>query len=110
MRAVNALPPVIEEHMDELRGLCEKYHVRRLTLFGSAVKGGFDPERSDLDFVVEFFPHPDPLVEGRWYLDLWRELKDLFGRNIDLLTPETIGNPYIADSIRDAHRDLYAAA
>ena len=110
MRAVNALPSVIEEHMAELRTLCEKYHVRRLTLFGSAVTGEFDAARSDLDFVVEFQPHPDPLVEGRWYLDLWRELKDLFARDIDLLTPETIDNPYIAESIRDAHRDLYAAA
>ena len=109
MRAVNALPAVIEEHMEELRALCEKYHVRRLTLFGSAVKGSFDPERSDLDFVVEFFQHPDPLVRGRRYLDLWRELKDLFDRNVDLLTPSTIDSPYIADSIRDAHRDLYAA-
>jgi len=56
-----------------------------LTLFGSAVKGTFDPERSDVDFLVEFEWHPDPLERGRRWLELWEELKDVFGRDIDLL-------------------------
>jgi uncharacterized protein len=106
---MNALPPVIAEHLDEVRALCEKYRVKRLTLFGSAVKGTFDPEKSDLDFVVEFEWDPDPLERGRLWLDLWDELKDLFERNVDLLVASTIKNPYIAESISRDHLDLYAA-
>ncbi len=106
---MNALPPLITEHLEEVRALCEKYAVKRLTLFGSAVKGTFDPEKSDLDFVVEFEWHPDPLERGRRWLELWDELKDLFDRNIDLLVASTIKDAYVADSISRAHLDLYAA-
>ena len=106
---MNALPPLIAERLPEVRALCEKYRVKRLTLFGSAVKGTFDPDKSDLDFVVEFEWDPDPLERGRLWTFLWEDLGDLFGRNIDLIVASTIKNPYIAQSIERAHMDLYAA-
>jgi uncharacterized protein len=106
---MSALPPLITQHLDEVRALCEKYRVKRLTLFGSAVKGTFDEATSDVDFVVEFEWHPDPVERGRRWTDLWEELKDLFGRDIDLVVASTIRNPYIAKSIERAHIDLYAA-
>ena len=109
MRSMDALPEVIAERMGEIRDLCEKYRVKRLTLFGSAVKGTFDPKTSDVDFVVEFEWDPDPLERGRLWLELWDELKDLFGRNVDLLVNTTIRNPYLAQAIDAAHVDLYAA-
>lgn len=107
MRSMDALPAVIAERLGEIRDLCEKYRVKRLTLFGSAVKGTFDPERSDVDFVVEFEWDPDPLERGRLWLELWDELKDLFGRNVDLLV-NTRRSPYLAQAIDAAHVDLYA--
>jgi predicted nucleotidyltransferase/uncharacterized protein with HEPN domain len=107
--AMNALPPLITEHLEEVRALCEKYRVTRLTLFGSAVKGTFDEGTSDLDFVVEFEWHPDPLERGRRWTDLWEDLKDLFGRDIDLIVASTIRNPYIAAAITRDHVELYAA-
>jgi predicted nucleotidyltransferase len=109
MHRMDALPEIVTEHLAEVRALCEKYSVRKLTIFGSAVKGTFDPEKSDLDFVVEFEWHPDPSERGRRWLELWDELKDLFGRNIDLLVASTIENPFFAEAIRLAHLDLYAA-
>lgn len=105
---MNALPPIITERLDEVRALCEKYRVKRLTLFGSAVKGTFD-EESDVDFVVEFEWHPDPLERGRRWTELWEDLKDVFGRDIDLIVASTIKSPYIARSIEEAHVELYAA-
>jgi predicted nucleotidyltransferase len=49
-------------HRKELQELCRRFHVRRLDLFGSAARGDFDPERSDIDFVVEFdHGHPQAL-------------------------------------------------
>jgi predicted nucleotidyltransferase len=44
----------IQLRREELRALCRRFHVRRLDLFGSAARGDFDPERSDVDFLVEF--------------------------------------------------------
>lgn len=105
---MNALPPLITQHLDEVRALCEKYKVKRLTLFGSAVKGTFD-EDSDLDFVVEFEWHPDPLERGRRWVELWEDLKDLFGRNIDLIVESTIKSQHFAAAIASERVDLYAA-
>ena len=107
--SMDALPPLVAERLDELRALCEQYRVKRLTLFGSAVKGTFDPETSDLDFVVEFEWHPDPLERGRRWTNLWEDLQDLFGREIDLLVASTIKNEYLAQSIETARVELYAA-
>lgn len=106
---MNALPPLVIERLPEVRALCEKYRVKRLTLFGSAVKGTFDPETSDLDFVVEFEWDPDPLERGRRYNELWEELKDVFDRPIDLIVASTLKNPFIVKSIDAANVELYAA-
>ena len=109
MRPMDTLPPLIAEKLPEVRRLCEKYYVRKLTIFGSAVKGTFNPEKSDVDFIVEFEWHPDPLERGRRWLELWEELKDLFGRNVDLIVNTTITNPYFAQVVERTHLDLYAA-
>jgi uncharacterized protein len=110
MRAMAALPAVITENIEEIRALCREYHVTKLMVFGSAVKGTFDPAESDLDFVVEFSWHDDPMERGRRYLDLWKALKNLFGRQVDLLVASTIKNRYLAESIAEANQLLYDAA
>lgn len=107
---MDALPREIEEKLGDVRALCEKYGVKRLTLFGSAVKGTFDPATSDLDFVVELIPVGDPVVEGRAHLAFWNELERLFGRRVDLVDPAGIVNPYVAASINANQRPLYEAA
>ena len=45
---------LIEQKRESLVDLCRRYRVSRLEVFGSAVTGKFDPERSDLDVLVEF--------------------------------------------------------
>jgi predicted nucleotidyltransferase len=109
MPRMEPLPPAIADKLDEVRALCGKYHVKRLSIFGSAVKGTFDPETSDVDFVVEFEEHPDPVVMGGRYLELWEGLKDLYGRNIDLIVASTIRSQYFRQEFTRAHLDLYAA-
>jgi len=110
MRGMDALPEIVTDHLDEVRALCEKYSVKKLTIFGSAVKGTFDRETSDLDFIVELFPYGDPIAEGRAYLDLWEALETLFGRPVDLVSLAEIKNPYVAASIRRDQLQLYDAA
>jgi uncharacterized protein len=103
---MEALPEIVTEHLAEVRALCEKYRVKRLAIFGSAVKGTFDPATSDLDFVVEF--HDD--VRG-WheYFDLKFALRDLFERDIDLVEWQAVVNPYFREVLGLTQRDLYAA-
>lgn len=107
---MDALPREIADKVDELRALCVTHGVKRLALFGSAAKGTFDAERSDLDFVVELLPLSDPLRKGRTYLALWNDLERLFDRRIDLVELTSVENPYLAASIQESQRELYEAA
>lgn len=92
----------------EIAALCRRFHVRQLDLFGSAARGTFDPTRSDLDFVVTFENlHPVALADA-WF-GLREGLAALFGRPVDLLTANSISNPYLRDSIKRTRRVLYAA-
>lgn len=107
---MDTLPPLVVEHLDEVRALCEKYHVRKLTIFGSAVKGTFDPAKSDLDFVVDFEEHPDPLERGRRWWGLWDDLRELFNRDVDLVTRSAIRNVYFEQVLALTEQPLYDAA
>lgn len=87
--------------------LCQRFHVRRLSIFGSAVTSAFDPETSDVDFLVEFDDGATDLFGA--YFDLKEALETLLGRPVDLVTPKSLENPYFAKSVERTRRDLYAA-
>jgi predicted nucleotidyltransferase len=91
-----------------LAALCRRHHVRQLDLFGSAARGTFDPARSDLDFVVSFDALP-PADFADAFFGLQEALVALFGRPVDLLTAESIRNPYLRESIERTRQVLYAA-
>ena len=53
--AENAMLPLIAERRSEIADISRRFGVRRLAVFGSATRGqDFDPERSDVDFLVAF--------------------------------------------------------
>ena len=108
MRQMAALPAIVTDNMEEIRRLCREHEITRLAVFGSAVKGTFDPERSDLDFVVEI-DIEDPLERGRLYLAFWDSLEALFGRRVDLVTGSKVRNPYFREELEETQRELYAA-
>ena len=69
---------IVEDRRTEVAALCERYGVKRLDLFGSAAGDGFDPEASDLDFVVSFERRDPPELFDR-YFGLKEDLESLFG-------------------------------
>ena len=99
---------IVEDHRTALESLCRRFAVQRLYVFGSAARGDFDPARSDLDFLVEFAPLP-PRELARTYFGLLASLKELFQRDIDLLTPKAIRNPYLQRSVDETRQEVYAA-
>jgi predicted nucleotidyltransferase len=99
---------IVDEQLDAIDGLCRTHHVARLTLFGSVVKGQFDDNRSDLDFLVKFFPL-SPAERANAYFGLLAALQDLFQRDIDLVEEEAVTNPYLIRTIETDHRVIYAA-
>ena len=99
---------LIEAHREELDALCRRFHVSRLELFGSAATDRFDAEASDLDFLVDF-NRVDSMNLSDQYFGLLEGLKNLFQRDVDLLTPGSLRNPYLIRSVEQTRRLLYAA-
>jgi hypothetical protein len=97
----------IEEKREQLAELCRQYNVQRLALFGSALGDTFDPQRSDIDFVVEFEPLP-PGVYAKTYFGLLAALEHLFQRPVDLIESGAIRNPYFRQEIEAKQETLYA--
>ena len=100
---------LVEERRVEVAEICRRYGVRRLDLFGSATATGFDPEASDLDFVVSFQRRNPPELFDR-YFGLKEDLEELFGRGVDLVMEGAVGkNPQFAESVAETRVPLYAA-
>lgn len=78
---------------------CRRRHIRRLSLFGSILRGDFRPD-SDVDFLVEFEPGHVPSLLGIAGMEL--ELSDLIGRAADLRTPEDLSRYFRDEVIRKA--------
>ena len=98
----------VAERRQEIAELCRRYRVGRLELFGSAARGRFDSDRSDVDFLVEF----KPLAEGEHadaYFGLLESLQTLFARPVDLVMIRAIRNPYLLQAIERTRTLLYAA-
>ena len=98
----------IERKREQIAQLCRQYQVRRLALFGSALTEDFDPERSDLDFVVEFETLPSGTYADT-YFGLINALESLFGRHVDLIESGSVRNPYFRQEIESRQETLYAA-
>lgn len=85
---------------DALAQLCRRHGIRRLSLFGSVLKGSAGPD-SDIDLLVEFAPEAKPS-----YFDLAtieEELSSLLaGRRVDLRTPPELSRHFRDQVLREA--------
>ena len=101
------IPDLVERAVDLAR-LCRRYRVLRLDLFGSASSSDYQPEHSDLDFLVEFQPLPAG-VYADTYFGLLEALEELFERPVDLVVGSTIKNPYFRQSVEATRTLVYEA-
>jgi predicted nucleotidyltransferase len=85
---------------EEIAAFCRKWGIRRLSFFGSIVRDDFDPERSDVDVLVEL--RPDTKARGLAYFGAEIELSEIFGRKVDLLQPTELSRWMIKDVLAEA--------
>lgn len=91
----------------QFKELCKKHNVELLYAFGSSVDSQrFNPEKSDIDLLVEMSA-TDPLIRGEYLLSLWDALEDYFHRKVDLLTTESLRNPFLIKSIESSKVLVY---
>ena len=98
---------LIKDKLDDLKKLCQNYDVKTLHVFGSVCTHKFN-DKSDIDILISF---KDISVEKYTdnYFELHYKLEELFNRKIDLLTENSLSNPYFIESIEETKQLLYAA-
>jgi len=97
----------IEKYKTGLTDICfDNQVIKKLYLFGSALTPRFDNETSDIDVLVET---ADILPEekGEKLLVLWDDLETLFNRRIDLLTENSLQNPFLKKEIEQTRKLIY---
>lgn len=83
---------------------CHEYRVKRLDLFGSLARGD-NSSASDVDLLVEF-EDPDLQLSKRFF-GLLHYLEDALGREIDLLTINSLKNPYFRQRVFKERVKIY---
>lgn len=95
----------IPVHSRQISGICRRYHVRRLALFGSVLRDDFRPD-SDVDLLVAF--EPEARVGFVTLSRMQRELSELFKRPVDLVPMDGL-KPVIRESVLSSAQNVYAA-
>jgi predicted nucleotidyltransferase len=97
---------IISSNIDKVIKLLKSHRIERAYVFGSAVSGDFD-EQSDLDFLVKFEGNVTPLEKGELWWNLHDTLRDLFKREIDIVTESSLKNPYFIKEIDNTKVLIY---
>ena len=99
---------IIEKRREDLKNICKILKIKRLYVFGSVVSDKFT-EKSDIDFLISF---SDGLTVDEYtnnYFSLHYKLRELFNREIDIVTERTLSNPYFIESINKTKELIYEA-
>lgn len=82
-----------------IEDFCQKYHIRKLSLFGSVLRSDFHAD-SDIDVLVEFEPGRVPgfITLGAMHV----ELQAIFGRPVDIRTPASLSEYFRQDVLEHA--------
>ena len=92
----------------KIAAFCKRWKVVEFALFGSVVREDFSPQ-SDVDALVSFAPESD------WglfdHIQMKQELKELFGREVDLVTRRALvqsRNALLRSEILSSAKVLYS--
>ncbi len=98
--------PNIELRLDKIEAFCRKWKIKEFALFGSVLRDDFRPE-SDIDVLVTFGPDADFNFNNR--MEMEEEIKEIFGRKVDLVEKRLIRNPFRRYEILTTKEVVYAA-
>ena len=84
---------------DRIAAFCERHRIRKLSIFGSALREDFGPD-SDIDVLVEFKPNARVGLITLAGMEL--ELGEIIGRKVDLNTPGFLSKYYRDRVLKEA--------
>lgn len=100
---MNAKISIPEERIADF---CQRWKVKELALFGSALREDFRSD-SDVDVLV------DLENDANWslfdHIEAEEELTKIFGRKVDLVRKNAVRNPFRRHHILKHHEVVYAS-
>lgn len=94
----------VREHREDIVRLCREHGITRLSLFGSAVKGGWRPGESDVDVLIDL--EYGPGVGGR-FMRFASSLERLLGVRVDITTERSVSSEEFRDELRRTAVTIY---
>lgn len=96
------------KHKDSLITLCKTLNIQRMNIFGSIVTEKFN-DNSDIDFLVKFSTELSGEEYSDNYFELHYKLREIFNREIDVITEKSLSNPFFIKSINKSKVLIYEA-
>lgn len=99
------MQPIIEDNLDRIKTLCNRYNVKSLFAFGSVCTDTFN-DKSDIDLLISFHKM-DYGDYADSYFTIADKLEELFKRHVDLITDKSLSNPYFIHSLNQTKILIY---
>ena len=87
----------LKGHIDQIKQLCNTYHVKSLFAFGSVISGKLRTD-SDIDLIVDIHSD-DPIEYSENYFALKFQLENILNRPVDLIEARALKNPFLKKQI-----------
>ena len=104
----DSMQKILTSRLGELHDLCKSLNIKRLYAFGSVMGSNFNDE-SDIDFLLSFSDDISIEEYTNNYFTLHYKLREMFHREVDIITERTLSNPYLIDSINETKHLIYEA-
>jgi predicted nucleotidyltransferase len=99
---------IIKENLSDIERLCKNHGVKSLYIFGSSNTDKFNTN-SDIDFLIDFKENLSIEKYTENYFIIQYKLRELLKRDIDLVTQNSLSNPFLIESIEQSKQLLYGA-
>jgi len=96
---------LVKNRISEITQLCQSCRVDKLWIFGSANTPAFN-DKSDFDFLVSF-EEMDVVDYAENYFLFVGKLEKLLNRNVDLVTVNSLSNPYFIKAVEESKSLIY---
>jgi uncharacterized protein len=92
--------------INDIEDLVKKYDIKEIAIFGSSIRDDFN-ENSDIDLLIEF--NNSENISLFDIIDIQDYFRSITKRQIDIVEPSGLKNPYRRDSILRNKEPLYVA-
>ncbi len=105
-KIITMLNHQISDKLPLLRQILEKFGVEKAFIFGSATKSEFTSQ-SDIDLLISLKSYDDPIVAGEQFWGIYYDTKELFNREVDIISERSLKNPFFVEEIKNNIVQIY---